>query len=69
MTTSAAKLDSCEIALVPNLNKEHEYFSSPAALIGTLGLDFETQENGLILKGTYVYRVHIKHTDFVENVL
>jgi hypothetical protein len=49
--TGEHKLDWCHIKVKPKLNKEEEYFSSPAALISKLGLDFEHDKEGLLLKG------------------
>lgn len=47
----AATLDYCKIRTKPALNKEREYFSSPASLINSLNLDFEHINDGLLLKG------------------
>jgi hypothetical protein len=50
-TTEKHKLDICHIRVNPAWNKEAEYFSSPAALISSLSLDFEHDHEGLVLKG------------------
>ncbi len=50
-TTRQHKLDWCHIKVRPALDKDQEYFSSPAALIGALHLDFEHDKDGLLLKG------------------
>lgn len=50
-TTAKHKLDSCNIHLRPDRDMDLEYFSSPAALIASLRLDFEHDKQGLMLKG------------------
>lgn len=47
----SATLDYCTIRTIPALNKEREYFSSPADLINNLHLDFQHVSDGLLLKG------------------
>jgi hypothetical protein len=50
-TSAKQKLDWCKIHLRPSRDMELEYFSSPAALIASLHLDFEHDKQGLMLKG------------------
>lgn len=45
------RLDYCKIEVKPAMVKDHEYFSSPAELIASLGLDFQHEDGGLMLKG------------------
>jgi hypothetical protein len=49
--TSANKLSWCKVAMKPARDMDLEYFSSPAALIASLNVDFEHDKQGIMLKG------------------
>lgn len=49
--TDKYNLDWCKIHLRPARNLNYEYFSSPAALIASMNVDFEHDEQGILLKG------------------
>lgn len=55
-TTAKHKLDWCVVHLTPARRiEESEFFSSPAALISQLKLDFEHDKMGIMLKGMYCW--------------
>ncbi|CAD5210317.1 unnamed protein product [Bursaphelenchus okinawaensis] len=49
--TSQHKIDWCKVHLKPSRDMDLEYFSSPAALIASLNIDFEHDSEGILLKG------------------
>jgi hypothetical protein len=49
--TSKFQLDWCKVHLKPSRDMDLEYFSSPAALIASLNVDFEHDKQGILLKG------------------
>lgn len=49
--TSQHRLDWCKVHLKPSRDMDLEYFSSPAALISFLNVDFEHDKQGIMLKG------------------
>jgi len=46
-----SKLSWCRINMNPSRDMDLEYFSSPAALIASLNVDFEHDKQGIMLKG------------------
>jgi hypothetical protein len=44
-------LDWCKLHLKPSRDMDLEYFSSPAALIASMNIDFEHDAEGILLKG------------------
>ncbi|KAE9550215.1 hypothetical protein FO519_006582 [Halicephalobus sp. NKZ332] len=49
--TGESKLSWCRINMNPSRDMDLEYFSSPAALIASLNVDFEHDKQGIMLKG------------------
>ncbi|KAI6196910.1 hypothetical protein M3Y94_01163600 [Aphelenchoides besseyi] len=49
--TEKYNLDNCKLHLRPSRDMDLEYFSSPAALIASLNVDFEHDAQGILLKG------------------
>lgn len=49
--TDKNKLSWCKVHLKPARDMDLEYFSSPAALISSLNVDFEHDKLGIMLKG------------------
>lgn len=49
--TESYTLDWCKLHLKPSRNMDLEYFSSPAALIASMNIDFEHDAQGILLKG------------------
>ena len=49
--TEDSKLSWCRINMNPSRDMDLEYFSSPAALIASLNVDFEHDKQGIMLKG------------------
>jgi hypothetical protein len=49
--TGKNKLSWCKVAMKPARDMDLEYFSSPAALIASLNVDFEHDKQGIMLKG------------------
>ncbi|KAK0394988.1 hypothetical protein QR680_001047 [Steinernema hermaphroditum] len=49
--TSQYNLEWCKVHMKPSRDMDLEYFSSPAALISSLHVDFEHDKQGILLKG------------------
>jgi hypothetical protein len=49
--TEKTYLDWCKVHLKPSRDMDLEYFSSPAALIASLNVEFEHDKEGIMLKG------------------
>uniref|UniRef100_A0AC35U6B9 CA domain-containing protein n=1 Tax=Rhabditophanes sp. KR3021 TaxID=114890 RepID=A0AC35U6B9_9BILA len=49
--TESTKLDWCKVHLNPSRDLDLEYFSSPAALIANMNIDFEHDKHGILLNG------------------
>ncbi len=62
-TSGKHKLDQCVIRTSTPVDQAFEYFSSPAT-IGSLGLDFDNDEHGLKLTGTYAGLCKVLHFEF-----